>query len=482
MSLTRSITRVLTQPLTRALTDPGAGGGGSPAVYPVDVVGGTAPYLAYGAIKLVEGYSGPALRVFRPSDSAEADIGFSGAKLSQAELTAFLGSQVGKVLRFYDQTGAGHHTDVQATDANRLEINIGQTLNGCPEMYGYGWTYELPSGMVLLDNAITAYALGAYINNTASGVFQFGSGGVKMFEQPGAGGAGYLFNSAIPARISPAVLELQLSPVRFGEAQDEQAGPNAGVGGGSALNGGRIGAESFGGTGYYGKGYPVAWVIYSRVLTNPDRDLMKASLLAAVGETHVAGKVFAIGDSIAAGVSASIRYNNFVRQSGKLLSKRVPVYNFGRGGHSLAQEVIDYNSAGFAGPVIRQFADNRIVIVQPGTNDIGAFGRTAAQMYADMQTICGFIRADGAKAIPATVLPNSAWNGTQQTTWSDYNTLLRANWATFADSLCDFQANAVIGPFSAASDAAKYPDGLHPSESTQTIMATIAAAAVNALL
>ena len=79
----------------------------SGALYPLDGAGAL-PEYAYGTVKLTAGYSGPSLRVLRPSDSAEQDIGFDGADFDQAALAAFLGSQVGRVTVFYDQTGKGN--------------------------------------------------------------------------------------------------------------------------------------------------------------------------------------------------------------------------------------------------------------------------------------------------------------------------------------------------------------------------------------
>ncbi|RDE05434.1 hypothetical protein [Sphingomonas aracearum] len=82
----------------------------------------SAPVAAYGPAKMVEGYSGPAMRVRAASGGAEQDIAF-GAN-GQADLSGL--STAGNaytVSIVYDQTGAGRHL-TQPTVANQPTLNI----------------------------------------------------------------------------------------------------------------------------------------------------------------------------------------------------------------------------------------------------------------------------------------------------------------------------------------------------------------------
>ena len=63
-----------------------------------------------------------------------------------------------------------------------------------------------------------------------------------------------------------------------------------------------------------------------------------------------------------------------------------------------------------------------------------------------------------------------------------FNDLVAANYLTFASALADFGSDPTIGPKAAATDAAKYPDGVHPADLVHAIMGTIAATAANSLL
>ena len=116
------------------------------------------------------------------------------------------------------------------------------------------------------------------------------------------------------------------------------------------------------------------------------------------------------------------------------------------------------------------------------TNDITVGARTAAQVYADIQNYCGKVRTSGGKVIVATILPNNANTGAQQTTQLSVNTSIRTNWATFADGLADFANDATMGPQAAAADTTLYGDGLHPTRLGHTYLATIAKNAINLLI
>lgn len=78
--------------------------------------------VAYSVRKLRSAYAGAAIRVRRSSDNAEQDIGFtSSGDLDETALTAFVGSNNGFVVTWYDQSGNANNA-TQSTAANQPQI------------------------------------------------------------------------------------------------------------------------------------------------------------------------------------------------------------------------------------------------------------------------------------------------------------------------------------------------------------------------
>ena len=152
----------------------GAGGGFNPAALFANV--GATPAFVYSTAKLVEAYAGPAIRVLRPSDNAEADIGFNGYRLDETALYAHIGAQTGQITRWYDQSGAGNHSAVQTTAARRLQIGPDYRHNGNLVPYGNQIFYDLPA--ITLDRrAFSHFISGRQRNGGLQGFWRFGAGG-----------------------------------------------------------------------------------------------------------------------------------------------------------------------------------------------------------------------------------------------------------------------------------------------------------------
>ncbi|TGV64878.1 hypothetical protein EN803_33310, partial [Mesorhizobium sp. M2D.F.Ca.ET.160.01.1.1] len=91
----------------------------------------TAPSLVLGTTRLVEAYSGPAVRVQRVSDDAEQDIGFTSKYLSKSAADAFRGVSDLGVKTWYDQSGNGFH-QAQAAKVNQPGLYANASYNGAP--------------------------------------------------------------------------------------------------------------------------------------------------------------------------------------------------------------------------------------------------------------------------------------------------------------------------------------------------------------
>jgi lysophospholipase L1-like esterase len=121
--------------------------------------------------------------------------------------------------------------------------------------------------------------------------------------------------------------------------------------------------------------------------------------------------------------------------------------------------------------------DRNIAVLMAGRNDISD-GRTSAQIYADIIAWCQGRRAAGFEVIIHTILPRVLEltydpSGTQ----AAVNALIRANWATFADGLCDCASDSLMSP----ATYEYYPHGIHPSDAGYAIIADWAASAIYGL-
>lgn len=107
------------------------------AIAPLDGAGAfSTPAAAYSLRKLKSAYTGPAIRLRRASDNAEADInflgftGFTGAPLDTAAANAHCAATTCFIATWYDQSGNARHW-VQATAAAQPQY-VASCVNGLP--------------------------------------------------------------------------------------------------------------------------------------------------------------------------------------------------------------------------------------------------------------------------------------------------------------------------------------------------------------
>lgn len=98
---------------------------------------GHVPVGAYSLRKLKSDYSGYAVRVVRPSDNAEQDIGFSGRNFDISAYETFVDGETGEVKTWYDQSGHGNNL-VEDSASQRPRIVI---VDNEPFVYFLGNQY-----------------------------------------------------------------------------------------------------------------------------------------------------------------------------------------------------------------------------------------------------------------------------------------------------------------------------------------------------
>lgn len=123
-----------------------------------------------------------------------------------------------------------------------------------------------------------------------------------------------------------------------------------------------------------------------------------------------------------------------------------------------------------------------VCIIWGGINDIIG-GATGAQVYATLQTYCAGRRAAGFKVI-CTTMPSFS-SGTDAAR-DAFNTLVAANWNTFADGCVRLDLNPDIGPDGSYTNSTYYQTtgmfvGHLNENSYQNIVAPLMSAAVNGL-
>lgn len=434
------------------------------------------PSFVYGTVKMVAAYSGPAIRVFRPSDSAEVDIGFTGNRLNETALFAHLGAQTGQIVRWYDQSGAGNHTDAQTDSARRATIGPNYRQGGNLITHHNATTYTLPAGLSFDRRNSSFYTASGGRNGPGqqAGIWRVGSSGDPYFLTQNGRAIQTAANTTFYP-VSRFVSEFHLSATGAVRGLNEMLDTNTALSAGTET-GGTFGTAD---SGFFLSNDHDIFVGYNTALSTPDRAAVKAALSAAFGGIVTAGpRILFVGDSISAGVGDPRGFGYSARAA-----QLVPYncYGASEGGQQIVNFVANYNT-GLARAILLAYpAQPRVVFLMMGTNDLTIGGRTAAQIYADLQAYCGLVRADGAQVIIGTILPNNGWNGTQQAIRNDLNASIRANWASFADGLCDFAADPVMGPQAAAANATLYGDGLHPAAQGHQNLAVLAATAINGL-
>jgi lysophospholipase L1-like esterase len=115
------------------------------------------------------------------------------------------------------------------------------------------------------------------------------------------------------------------------------------------------------------------------------------------------------------------------------------------------------------------------------TNNL-KLAEAVATVYAEYVALCEDRRAVGFKVIAFTVLPrHDSVPGGFEADRQSFNTLIRANWSTFADALADVAADSRIGDAGDDNDATYYSDEVHLTDAGYAVVASITASAIRTL-
>jgi hypothetical protein len=106
------------------------------APYPLDPIS-IRPAVAFSTRRLLTSYTGPALRVRRDSDGHEKDILFFAGVLDTKSMLDFVGSGVGTVSIWYDQSGNANNATQSLVSAQPVIASGGDVIisEGFPALY-----------------------------------------------------------------------------------------------------------------------------------------------------------------------------------------------------------------------------------------------------------------------------------------------------------------------------------------------------------
>lgn len=444
------------------------------------------PLFLYGTARFVSAYTGPAIRVLRPSDSAELDIDFDGNRLDETALFAFLGSETGKVLILYDQTGNGNHTTSQATDSYRLSVPLeieGEYVrhNGNLVLLGADARYAIPTLTVNRQN-YSFYTVGEFSGATI-GLWQLGSTSdpYMEFASQKMNGAGTISPSLCLA-LMPAIFEMHSTPSGRAEAVNGDVRTRAASTNTTTTAGITMAQAN---ASYGMEGFFSAAVGYYPGLSDANRTAIKAALSYAYSTPTAAPayRVAFLGDSITFGLDATNNYG-YAKKCSPLFADNVYVYADGASGRKLTEysagTVYDNNALK---QIVADSTYPRCVVIFLGTNDFAALGSTGAEVYAAVETMANKVYADGVEYVIATTpLPRNDMTAGEASARDDYLTLIRAD-HSFVDGLIDLYADATMGgPDTTANDTDLYTDGVHPTDYGHSLVAQIMVTGIEAVV
>jgi lysophospholipase L1-like esterase len=197
--------------------------------------------------------------------------------------------------------------------------------------------------------------------------------------------------------------------------------------------------------------------------------------------TSAQGIIFAVGDSITLGATATESYFPKVQRAqasdlrlhnSNLAVNAAYLSNSGSAATNMTDITTTYVDPVFTG-------QKGVAVVFGGSNDMFLGGVTGAVAFARLQTVCGLIRSShpNVKIVAVTPLPRQN-NAPFETARQAMRTLINGGDSSY-DFVADWGGNATMASNAAAStNATYYTDQIHPTNAGQIIGASVVGPAV----
>jgi len=375
-----------------------------------------------------------------------------------------------KVTEWEDLTGNGH-TLTQATDANRAvwsadgaEIVASYTVGGTLQINSRSYT----AVVIMRPQTTVGSSYGTFFQCTSSGPGVFFDGGHSYLYGPDSRlGAAY---TLAPGRVtSYAIVGSTTNRTTYSEGCEKLVG--------SAHTAGTFTVPFMFGNSTGILAFPqkiVAVMFFNTAMSQAEVNKITA-YFGAGGNAFGRMKLHFLGDSIANASSASTHQQGYAWLSAAALGA---TYN-SRAQNGQTMDGVDNSTSDFFQPTP---GTQNIYVISAGTNDIGGATGAESALRTRFQTICAAIRTGDpfARIVATTVIARDGlFAGGQnaagfETDKNNYNTWLRANYATHADILADFALNAAFDTTADASNTTYYnADKVHPNNTGHALLASI---------
>lgn len=230
---------------------------------------------------------------------------------------------------------------------------------------------------------------------------------------------------------------------------------------------GPMGLGNYPGGGFPGSPYIRRLAIYKKCLSPSECRAVEAICYADSGMRGRKMNYY-LGDSQTLGTAATSG-NDYPAYVEHALGA---TYNNARNavaGRTLANMLANYATE--VRPNLMSGVQNR-VIVRAGTNDL-YFGANAVPTFADLQSLCDLVRADGAKVAVCTLMKRTDV-GTPagfETRRSSLNTLIDGAGASLADAIVHLGNSTLYPEFANTADATYFVDLVHNTDAGNSIVA-----------
>lgn len=228
------------------------------------------------------------------------------------------------------------------------------------------------------------------------------------------------------------------------------------------------------GTGPY-QGGIARILIYNRQLTDAEM-LSVMQYMRAYYRLPLATNFNSGGDSITFGYNVDSGYPQRVMTS-LIGSQYMYNNNTAINGYTTGQVLDSLNST-----VLTKYNSsiNNVYTLMVGRNNLTG-SIAAAAIYAGIVSICQQAKSAGYRVVIMTVLKstNEIGNPTALANWTALNTLIRNNWASFADAIYD---TALITDALDPTNTTYFQDGVHPTDALDTEIAAGLASVLTLLI
>lgn len=447
----------------------------------------TARYAAYGAQRMVSGYTGDLFQLRRDSDGEILEVApqAGGDFPDYASIVAWANGAGLTVSAIYDQTGNSRHM-LQTVTANQPSFDPSQIFgNAVPILFdGFGRTItatnpETDKYMVATTSGLDGQEMASFMamqpktNENQMG-YWMGTNAAGDDELIGVmqglsfnritvrhGTKNKQINDLDPmASFTPFVHGMSVGSGALTQWTRQGRDATGGVDPASA-NVERLvlGKALLGNAEFYGQYRLFGIVYYATPVSNADGDTLQAGLETAFGFNSAPEyTVSFIGDSITEGTGSRL-LQNMTHYLERELTKSNRLYNFGDHGVTL-DSIFGRTSALYADAF--QSGVPNVAFIQAGINDIM---QGDATLYAEHLTpMVADLQAAGFIVVVCTLLPveTARQGGGTLARYNSYNAEIIGN-AAGADYVLDLTSNPTMGPIVAGDDTTKYPDGIHPS-------------------